>query len=86
MSMALSYLTSRKRLPDWQLDDWLSRKDASLYLTAIGCPTSVRALEKRASNNNAGKGPSFTRSSWKCVKYKRADLDAWAQTQVVRVD
>ena len=37
--------------------EWLSRKEAATYLEKIGCPVSARALEQRAANNNAGKGP-----------------------------
>lgn len=66
-------------------DDWLTRKEAALYLASIGCPITVRALEKRASNNNQGNGPAFTRFSWKCVKYQRRDLDRWAMREIVRV-
>jgi hypothetical protein len=63
-----------------------SRKEAARYLAQIGCPVSVRALEKRAANNNEGRGPSFTRVGWNQVRYKRADLDAWAAQQTVRVE
>lgn len=67
-------------------DDWLSRKEAAIYLATLGCPMSAKALAKRASNNNAGKGPSFTRFSWKCVKYLRRDLDLWAAREIIRVE
>ncbi len=65
-------------------DDWLTRKEAATYLASIGCPISKRALEKRASNNNAGKGPAFTRIGWRTVRYKREDLDAWAYRETTR--
>ena len=67
-------------------DEWLSRKEAARYLGSIGCPISADALRKRASNNNQGRGPSFTRLNWKCVKYRRCDLEAWAKAQMVRVE
>jgi len=66
-------------------DDWLTRKEAAIYLSDMGFPMTVRALEKRAANNNAGKGPSFTQFSWKCVKYLRRDLDEWALKQTKRI-
>ena len=65
-------------------DDWLTRKEAATYLASIGCPISKRALEKRASNNNAGKGPAFTRIGWRTVRYKREDLDSWAYKETTR--
>ena len=59
-------------------DRLLSRKEAASYLETIGCPrVSVRTLEKWAQNNNAGRGPPFTKLR-KAVGYRRADLDAWA--------
>ena len=65
--------------------EWLSRKEAALYLDRIGCPMTARNLEKKAANNNAGKGPPFSRVGWKAVRYKRIELDAWAVAQTVRV-
>jgi hypothetical protein len=65
--------------------EWYSRKEAAGYLASIGCPVSVRMLENRAANNNAGRGPSFTRIGWRMVKYHRRDLDAWAYAQTEHV-
>lgn len=65
--------------------DWFSRKEAALYLASIGCPVPLRTLEKWAMNNNAGKGPPFTRIKSKIVRYRRADLDAWAYREVTVV-
>jgi hypothetical protein len=65
--------------------EWLSRKEAALYLDRIGCPMTARNLEKKAANNNAGKGPPFSRVGWKAVRYKRIDLDVWAKAQTVRI-
>jgi hypothetical protein len=81
---ALSYLTPSKRR-EWLPGDELTRRQASTYLGKIGYPMTVRALEKRASNDNAGKGPPFIRKSWKCVRYVRSDLDAWAAAQSERI-
>jgi len=58
---------------------WLTRTEAAEYLTGIGCPIKERTLQKMAEDDNAGGGPSFTRSGWRTVRYERADLDAWAQ-------
>lgn len=66
-------------------ETWLSRRAAALYLTRIGCPVSPRTLEKMASKNNAGKGPPYVRAGWKAVRYRQADLDAWAKKRMVRV-
>lgn len=65
--------------------DWLTRKEASIYLYSIGCPISASTLASMASNNNAGGGPSFSRISWKLVRYHRRDLDAWVKRKVQRV-
>ena len=65
--------------------EWLNRKEAAIHLANIGCPISVRTLEKWASHNNAGKGPPFMRIRWKIVRYSRADLEAWAYREVERV-
>lgn len=65
--------------------DWFSRKEAAIYLTQIGCKIAPKTLENLSANNNAGKGPSFTRNGWKMVQYSRDDLDAWARRRMVRV-
>lgn len=65
--------------------DHLNRKEAANFLTKLGCPISARTLEKMASNNNAGKGPPFTRYRWKTVTYLRTDLMDWANKEMVRV-
>lgn len=59
-------------------DRLLSRKEASVYLESIGCPrVSVRTLESWAANNNAGRGPPFTKLR-RSVGYRKSDLDEWA--------
>ena len=65
---------------------WLTRKEAAEFLTRIGCPISVWTLAQKAANNNAGKGPPFTRSGWKTLRYEPADLRAWAATQIIRIE
>ncbi len=64
---------------------WLSRKEAVHYLKQLGWCVSMRTMEKWAANNNAGKGPSFTRFGWKTVKYRKEDLDAWSEARKARV-
>lgn len=82
----LSHL-SKPRRREWLPDEELTRRQAAAYLVALGHPNmTVRALEKRASNNNAGKGPAFIRKSWKCVRYVRRDLDAWSRAQPERIE
>ena len=66
--------------------DWLTRKQAADYLTSIGCAVSAGALGNMAAHDNAGKGPPFTRVSFRVIRYNRADLDAWAAKRCVRVE
>lgn len=77
--------------PQWvtrkaKAKEWLSRKEAAVYLTEKGSPTTPRALEKMASNNNAGRGPAYNRTRWKTVRYHRDDLDAWRERETKRVE
>ena len=65
--------------------EWLTRKEASKLLERLGSPVSPRTLEKMASNENAGKGPPFTRSGWRIVRYKRDDVVAWQRTYARRI-
>lgn len=65
---------------------WLTRKQAAAFLAGIGCPISPKTLAQKASNNNAGKGPAFTRSGWNTVRYEPADLLAWAARNITRVE
>lgn len=66
--------------------DWMSRKEAAIYLTRMGYTIAPQTLAKLGCNNNAGKGPAFTRQGWKAVVYARADLDAWRRKRSVRVE
>jgi len=65
--------------------DWLTRKEASLYLYSLGCPISVSTLANMAGKDNAGDGPPFSRVSWRIVRYLRRDIDAWVRRKVQRV-
>jgi hypothetical protein len=66
--------------------DWLCTKEASSYLKTIGCFISPKTLANLRNNNNAGKGPTFSRTRWKTVRYLKADLQAWAAQNVERVE
>ena len=66
--------------------DSMNRKEAAAYLTGLGYPITPATLAKYAANNNAGKGPSFTRFRWKMVRYRREDLDAWAAKEGTRIE
>lgn len=65
--------------------DWLTRKEASAYLFSMGCPISVSTLANMAANENAGRGPPFTRAGWRIVRYLKRDLDEWARRRIERV-
>ena len=67
-------------------ETWLTRKSAAIYLTRVGRRISNRTLEKMANNNNAGNGPPYVRSAGKRVMYLQSDLDAWAKSQMIRVE
>ena len=66
--------------------DTMSRKEAARYLTALGYPITARTLENKAANNNAGRGPAFSRFGWRSVRYARVDLEAWAARESRRVE
>ena len=67
-------------------DDLLGRKQAAAYLTGLGVSIAPKTLGNLASNQNAGKGPPFLRIRWRQVKYRRAELAAWAKAQIKKVD
>lgn len=79
-AMSLSQALEREEV------EWLTRKEASRFLSRIGCPVSVATLAGMAANNNAGKGPAFTRTGWRTVRYQPADLRAWANGRTTRVE
>ncbi len=68
------------------IEQWMSRKEAALFLRSIGVPISERTLANLASNNNAGKGPPYNRTRWKSVRYAKSDLIAWAKRETERVE
>jgi len=63
----------------------LNRKEAARYLNALGYTIAPQTLAEMASNNNAGKGPPFIKFGWSQVKYRRAELDAWAKSRMKEV-
>lgn len=65
---------------------WLTRKEASSFLTKLGCPTTADTLARLAANDNALKGPPFTRSGRRTVRYEPDDLRAWAKAQTRRIE
>ena len=78
----LPYPTQRAKPPK----DWLSRKEAAIYLTSIGCRIAPKTLQNLSANNNQAKGPAFVRNGWRMVQYRREDLEAWARARMVRVE
>jgi len=66
--------------------EWLNRKQAANYLTSRGCPISADHLAALAMNNNAGKGPAYTRFRWRSVSYLKDDLEAWIKRESVRIE
>jgi hypothetical protein len=67
-------------------NEWLCGKLAAAYLATLGCFVSPKTLANLRSNNNRGRGPAFTRSRWKTVRYLKVDLDAWAKRETVRIE
>lgn len=64
----------------------MNRKEAAAFLADMGVPISPKTLAEKASNNNSGKGPPFRRIGWRTVRYQPADLRAWAEKQITRVE
>jgi len=85
-SRDITTVTGVPRLGEPESTEWLTRKQASLYLTSIGCPLSPQTLANRAANNNKGNGPPYSRIGWNIVRYKRSDLDAWAAKNIDRIE
>ena len=66
--------------------EWMTRKEAAVFLTKLGCPVSPGTLRNMARKNNQGHGPAFHRSGWRTVRYKTSDLRVWAENKVERVE
>lgn len=58
--------------------DWLTRKEAALYLTANGHPITHKTLANLAVQGSERKGPAFKKICDKGVMYHKADLEKWA--------
>lgn len=67
-------------------DELLSRKAASKHLQGLGCAASPHTLARLAMNNNAGRGPPFTKFRKTFIRYRRSELDAWAAKNLRRVE
>ena len=59
-------------------EEWLSRKEAAIFLTEQGYPISNRTLENLAYQK---KGPRYRRFGWARTNYAKSTLLAWARTQ-----
>ena len=57
---------------------YLSRREASEYLTAIGVPAAIRTLAKLAVY---GQGPAFHKAG-RSVRYPIESLDTWARERL----
>lgn len=64
----------------------LTRKQAAQFLATLGYPITPGHLGNLASNNNARRGPPYTRIGWKTVRYREDDLAAWYNARAVRVE
>jgi len=78
--------TGDKILSALDRKDWLSRKEAAIYLGELGYPIAPKTLSNLGSNGNAKGGPPFTQYRWRMVRYRRADLELWARNQSRRVE
>lgn len=65
--------------------EYLTREQAADYLNSIGYPIKKRTLDKLAEDDNSGRGPPFTRTGWRTVRYERSDLDIWASKRKQKV-
>lgn len=58
---------------------YLSRKEASEYLKALGLPVAVRTLAKWAVQKE---GPQFCYFNGRTVRYPRESLEAWINEKI----
>lgn len=56
--------------------EWLTRKEAAIYLSGIGCLVQPRTLARLASR---GEGPPYRRTLERIAAYSKADLSKWAK-------
>jgi hypothetical protein len=61
---------------------WLTRKEASIFLTQMGCPIAHTTLRKMAYMEE---GPPYVKSGWRTVRYDSNDLIEWANSRMVKV-
>lgn len=65
--------------------DWLPRKKAAALMAALGCPVSPSTLQKWGEDDNHGKGPPFTRTRHKIIRYHRNDIIEWVKREARRI-
>lgn len=71
---------------DSRTKEHLTRKEAAIFLSSIGYSVGSKALAAWAANNNARKGPPFTRLSGRTVRYSKVDLRAWYDSRAKRIE
>lgn len=64
---------------------WLTRKQAAVFMTDLGCPIAYATLMNWARKDNAGKGPPYTVAGWRTVRYHKEDLRKWVKDRIRRV-
>ena len=64
---------------------FLSRKEAAVFLQILGVPIQGKTLANLAANGNALGGPPYIRLTWKAVRYRVSDLQAWAGSRKTHV-
>ncbi len=62
--------------------NWLSRKEASAFLTEQGFPIAPGTLARLAARK---KGPPYRRFMWRVTSYDKGELLAWAQGETTEV-
>jgi hypothetical protein len=74
------------------LKPWLTRQEAAEYLTGLGCPIAAGTLANWAHCSRAYRGaryeaycfrgPRYVVFGWRTVRYRRDDLDEWAESRL----
>lgn len=66
--------------------EWLTRKEAAVFLEGIGCPFTPGTLANMARKGNSGKGPPYTVVAHRIIRYSIGDLRKWAAARTRRVE
>ncbi len=64
--------------------EWLTRKEASAFLSDLGCGVSLQTLARYAVRKNERDGPPFYRFQNR-VRYRADELRLWAENKTERV-